>query len=84
MCTKYNVLMVHHDVTESDPSGCRQQYFSSGRHLAAAASATLSTTLSGRQGSNLVPVRLGAPDAKGLRRNARVKLDRVSLLSTTD
>ena len=45
--TKYKVLMLHHGVTENFPSGCRQQYFSSGRHLAAAARVTLASTPAG-------------------------------------
>ena len=40
--------MLHHGVTESSPSGCRQQYFSSGRHLAAAAGVNPATTLADR------------------------------------
>ena len=43
----YQVLLLHHGVTESSPSGRCQQYFSSGRHLAAAARVTLSTILAG-------------------------------------
>ena len=78
--TKYKVLMLHHGVTESSPSGRCQQYFSSGRHLAAAARVPLSTIPAG-MGQLRNPFRQRAGRRPRWRPTYLLKLDHFSLLS---
>ena len=78
--TKYKVLMLHHGVTESSPSGRCQQYFSSGRHLAAAARVTLATIPAG-MGQLRNPFRQRAGRRPRWRPTYLLKLDHFSLLS---
>ena len=74
--TKYKVLMLHHGVTESSPSGCRQQYFSSGRHLAAAAGVN--------PGKPPRPTGTSSGSTPAQRPTQLLKFDYFSLLSIND